>query len=43
MDEALAEPADEALARWGSYARTVREIYDWDRIADEYLSAYRGD
>jgi glycosyltransferase involved in cell wall biosynthesis len=43
MDAALAEPADEALARWGSYANTVREIYDWDRIADEYLSAYRGE
>jgi glycosyltransferase involved in cell wall biosynthesis len=41
MDEALSESTDAAKSRYRSYARTVRQTYDWDLIADQYMAVYR--
>ncbi len=43
MNSALAEPEAEARARCDSYARAVRQAYDWGRIAEQYMEVYLGD
>jgi len=40
---ALAEPESESRPRREAYAREMAEIYDWDRIAEQYLELYRAD
>jgi glycosyltransferase involved in cell wall biosynthesis len=39
----FAESEGEARLRCDGFAATVRQTYDWDVIAEQYLAAYRGD
>jgi len=43
IGEALAEPEAESRIRRAEYADEMARSFDWDRIADQYLDAYRRD
>jgi glycosyltransferase involved in cell wall biosynthesis len=40
--EALAEAERDAAPRYACWAREMADAYDWDRIAEQYMQAYRG-
>ena len=42
MAETLAAPDEVTRENRAAYARAMRETYDWDRIAEQYMDVYRG-
>jgi glycosyltransferase involved in cell wall biosynthesis len=43
ISSVLAEPDADARARFDSFAAAVRQVYDWDLIAEQYMDVYGGD
>jgi len=42
IDEALARPKADSESERAAYADEMARAFDWDRIAEQYLDAYRG-